>query len=391
MPIHNRIAAFAEDMTAWRRDLHSHPELGLEEHRTAAIVAEKLASWGIKVHTGLATTGVVGSLKVGNSNRAIAIRADMDALPMDEANDFAHRSQVAGKMHACGHDGHTTMLLGAARYLAETKNFDGTVHFVFQPAEEGAGGGRIMVEEGLFDLFPADAVYGAHNDTNLPVGEMYVVTGPNSAASDRFVLHIDGRGGHAARPHVTIDPITIGAQIVLAWQTLVSRRLDPADAAVLSVTQFHAGSAGNVIPETAFINGTVRTMKPATQDMLEAQMGAIARATAESQGAVARFEYGRGYPIVINNPDATERAAAAAAKLLDPARVHREKPLSLGGEDFAYMAQKVPGCFVRFGQKGADGKGGVPVHNSRYDFNDEILPLGASYWATLVEQELSKP
>jgi hippurate hydrolase len=391
MPIHNRIAAFADDMTAWRRDLHAHPELGLEEHRTAAIVAEKLASWGIAVHTGLAVTGVVGTLKVGNSNRAIAIRADMDALPMDEANDFAHRSQFAGRMHACGHDGHTTMLLGAARYLAETKNFDGTVHFVFQPAEEGAGGGRIMVEEGLFDLFPADAVYGAHNDTNLPVGEMYVVAGPNSAASDRFVLHIDGRGGHAARPHVTIDPITIGAQIVLAWQTLVSRRLDPADAAVLSVTQFHAGSAGNVIPETAFINGTVRTMKPATQDMLEAQMGAIARATAESQGAVARFEYGRGYPIVMNNPDATERAAAAAGKLLDPARVHREKPLSLGGEDFAYMAQKVPGCFVRFGQRGADGKGAVPVHNQRYDFNDEILPLGASYWATLVEQELAKP
>lgn len=390
MPIHNRIAAFAEDMTAWRRDLHAHPELGLEEHRTAAVVAEKLASWGITVHTGLAVTGVVGSLKVGNSNRAIAIRADMDALPMDEANGFAHRSQFAGRMHACGHDGHTTMLLGAARYLAETKNFDGTVHFVFQPAEEGAGGGRIMVEEGLFDLFPADAVYGAHNDTNLPVGEMYVVAGPNSAASDRFVLHIDGRGGHAARPHMTIDPITIGAQIVLAWQTLVSRRLDPADAAVLSVTQFHAGSAGNVIPETAFINGTVRTLKPATQDMLEAQMGAIARATAESQGAVARFEFTRGYPIVMNNPDATERAAAAAARLLDPGRVHREKPLTLGGEDFAYMAQKVPGCFVRFGQRGADGKGGVPVHNSRYDFNDDILPLGASYWATLVEQELAK-
>jgi hippurate hydrolase len=390
MPIHNRIAAFADDMTAWRRDLHAHPELGLEEHRTAAIVAEKLAAWGIKVHTGLATTGVVGTLKVGTSNRAIAIRADMDALPMQEANDFAHRSQFEGKMHACGHDGHTTMLLGAARYLAETKNFDGTVHFVSQPAEEGAGGGRIMVEEGLFELFPADAVYGAHNDPNLPVGEMYVVAGPNSAASDRFVLHIDGRGGHAARPHKTIDPITIGAQVVLAWQTLVSRRLDPADAAVLSITQFHAGSAGNVIPETAFLNGTVRTLKPETQDMLEAQMGAIARATAESQGAAARFEYTRGYPIVMNHPDATERAAAAAGKLLDPARVHREKPLTMGGEDFSYMALKVPGCFVRFGQKGADGKGGVPVHNPRYDFNDAILPLGASYWATLVEQELAR-
>ncbi|WP_144184774.1 M20 aminoacylase family protein [Elioraea rosea] len=390
MPIHNRIAAFADDMTAWRRDLHAHPELGLEEHRTAAIVAEKLAAWGIKVHAGLATTGVVGTLKVGNSNRAIAIRADMDALPMEEANDFPHRSQFAGKMHACGHDGHTTMLLGAARYLAETKNFDGTVHFVFQPAEEGAGGGRIMVEEGLFDLFPADAVYGAHNDTNLPIGEMYVVAGPNSAASDRFIIHVDGRGGHAARPHVTIDPITIGAQIVMAYQTLVSRRLDPADAAVLSITQFHAGSAGNVIPETAFINGTVRTMKPETQDMLEAQMGAIARAIAESQGATVRFEYSRGYPIVMNNPDATERAAAAAAKVIDPSRVHREKPLTLGGEDFAYMAQKVPGCFVRFGQRGPDGKGGTPVHNSKYDFNDAILPLGASYWATLVEQELAR-
>jgi hippurate hydrolase len=390
MPVHNRIAAFADDLTAWRRDLHAHPELGLEEHRTAAIVAEKLAAWGIAVHTGLAVTGVVGSLKVGTSNRAIAIRADMDALPMEEANGFAHRSTTPGKMHACGHDGHTTMLLGAARYLAETRNFDGTVHFVFQPAEEGAGGGRMMVEEGLFDLFPADAVYGAHNDTSLPVGEMYVVAGPNSAASDRFTIHIDGRGGHAARPHMTIDPITIGAQIVMAYQTLISRRVDPADAAVLSITQFHAGSAGNVIPETAFINGTVRTMKPETQDLLEAQMGAIARATAESQGATVRFEYGRGYPIVMNNPDATERAAAAAAKLLDPARVHREKPLTLGGEDFAYMAQKVPGCFVRIGQRGADGTGAVPVHNAKYDFNDAILPLGASYWATLVEQELAR-
>jgi len=390
MPIHNRIAAFADEMTAWRRDLHAHPELGLEEHRTAAIVAAKLAAWGIRVHTGLATTGVVGTLKVGNSSRAIAIRADMDALPMQEANEFAHRSRFAGKMHACGHDGHTAMLLGAARYLAETRNFDGTVHFVFQPAEEGPGGGRLMVEEGLFELFPADAVYGAHNDPSLPVGEMYVVSGPNSAASDRFELFIDGSGGHAARPHMTIDPITIGAQVVLAWQTLVSRRLDPADAAVLSVTQFHAGSAGNVIPDTAWLNGTVRTLKPGTQDMLEREMGAIARAIAASQGAAARFDYTRGYPIVMNHPEPTERAAAAAAKLLDPARVHRAKPLTMGGEDFAYMAEKVPGCFVRFGQRGPDGTGGVPVHTARYDFNDAILPIGASFWATLVEQELAR-
>lgn len=390
MPINNRIAAFAEEMTAWRRDLHAHPELGFEEHRTAAIVAEKLASWGITVHTGLAKTGVVGTLKVGSSSRAVAIRADMDALPMQEANDMPHRSRFEGKMHACGHDGHTAMLLGAARYLAETRNFDGTVHFIFQPAEEGGGGGRVMVEEGLFELFPADAVYGAHNDPTLPVGEMYVVAGPNSAASDRFVLHIDGRGGHAARPHMTIDPITIGAQIVLAWQTLVSRRVDPADSAVLSITQFHAGTAGNVIPETAFLNGTVRTLKPGTRDMLEAQMAAIARATAESQGAVARFEYTRGYPIVFNHPEVTERAAAAAAKLLGPSRVHREKPLTMGGEDFAYMAEKVPGCFVRFGQRGPDGTGGVPVHNPNYDFNDAILPIGASFWATLVEQELAR-
>jgi hippurate hydrolase len=247
-----------------------------------------------------------------------------------------------------------------------------------------------MVEEGLFELFPADAVYGAHNDHTLPVGEMYVVARPNSAASDRFVLHIDGRGGHAARPHMTIDPITIGAQIVLAWQTLVSRRVDPADSAVLSITQFHAGTAGNVIPETAFLNGTVRTLKPGTRDMLEAQMAAIARATAESQGAVARFEYTRGYPIVFNHPEVTERAAAAAAKLLGPSRVHREKPLTMGGEDFAYMAEKVPGCFVRFGQRGPDGTGGVPVHNPNHDFNDAILPIGASFWATLVEQELAR-
>jgi hippurate hydrolase len=389
MPVVNRIADFAAELTEWRRDIHAHPELGLEEHRTSELVAAKLASWGIEVTRGLAGTGVVGTLRNGSSGRSIGLRADMDALEMTEANDFEYRSANPGKMHACGHDGHTTMLLGAAKYLAETRNFDGTVHFIFQPAEEGLGGGRIMVEEGLFDRFPCDAVYGAHNDTYLPVGTMVAVAGSVSAASDRFWIRIHGKGGHAARPHRTIDPVVVGSHVVLALQSVVARRVDPQEAAVLSITQFHAGSTGNVIAEEAVLNGTVRTLRPEVQDEVQELLTSIAVATAAAHGAEAVVEYERGYPPVVNAPEPTERAAKAAARVLGEGRVIRERRPGMGGEDFSFMALRVPGCFVRIGQ--AEGeRGSTPVHNPRYDFNDAILPIGASFWSTLVEQELPR-
>jgi amidohydrolase len=389
MPVLNRIAAFSNDMTEWRHDLHAHPEPGFQEFRTSDIVAAKLESWGIEVTRGIAGTGLVGTLRAGSSGRSIGIRADMDALEMDEANSFAHASRNPGAMHACGHDGHTTMLLGAARYLAETRNFDGTVHFIFQPAEEGLGGGKVMVEEGLFDRFPCDAVYGAHNDTFLPVGTITAVAGSVSAASDRFWIRITGKGGHAARPHRTIDPVVIGAHIVLALQSVIARRVDPLHSAVLSITQFHAGSTGNVIPQEAVLNGTVRTLLPEVQDEVQQMLTDMATATAAAHGARAIVDYQRGYPPVVNAPAPTERAALAAAKLVGAGKVIRERPPSMGGEDFSYMALRVPGCFVRFGQ--ADGeKGSTPVHNPEYDFNDDILPIGASFWSTLVEQELAR-
>ena len=389
MPVINRIAADIDELTEWRRDLHAHPEIGLLETRTSDVVAAKLESWGIEVTRGLATTGLVGTLRAGTSKRAVGIRADMDALPIMEGNGFAHKSVTPGVMHACGHDGHTTMLLGAAKYLAETKNFDGTVHFIFQPAEENAGGGKIMVDEGLFERFPCDLVFGAHNDTTLPVGTMTAVAGGVCAAADTFTIHIDGRGGHAARPHKTVDPVVVGAHIVLALQTVVSRRTDPLDSAVLSICQFHAGDVSNVIPEVAMLNGTVRTLKPEVQDEIERIMHETVALTAQAHGAVARLDYERGYPPVVNDADATERVALAGRKLLGEDRVIRAKLPGMGGEDFSYMAQKVPGCFVRIGQ--ANGaRGSNPVHHPLYDFNDEILPIGASLWASLVEQELPR-
>jgi len=389
VPVINSIAALTPEITAWRRDFHTHPELGFEEVRTSQIVAEKLASWGIEVTTGIATTGVVGTLKVGTSSRAIGIRADMDALPMTEFNGFEHASQNPGRMHACGHDGHTAILLGAAKHLAETRNFDGTIHFIFQPAEEGGGGGRVMVEEGLFDRFPCDFVFGLHNDTALPLGTMKAVIGSVSAASDRFWVHIQGKGGHAARPAKAIDPVVIGSHIVLALQSIVSRRVDALDSAVVSITQFHAGSAGNVIPDEAVLNGTVRTLLPEVQDQMEPLMREIIENTAAAHGAVARLDYQRGYPPVVNHPEATERAMQAAARIVGADNLVREGLPRMGGEDFSYMALKVPGCFIRLGQ--ADGeKGAVSVHNPKYDFNDDAIPLGASLWATLVEQELPR-
>ena len=390
MPVLNRVADFASEMAEWRRDLHANPELGFEETRTGGIVAAKLAEWGIEVHRGLAGTGVVGVLRNGSSGRSIGLRADMDCLPMEEANAFAHRSAAPGKMHACGHDGHTATLLGAAKYLAETRNFDGTVHFIFQPAEEGQGGARVMVREGLFKRFPCDAVYGIHNDPGLELGEAAVVAGTVLAASDRVGITVRGRGGHAARPHIAIDPVLVGAQIVVALQALVSRRTDPLDSAVISITQFHAGAAGNVIPEEAELYGTVRTLRPGTQDMMERLITQVARGTAAAHDAEAAVRYVRGYPPTVNHPEQTERAALAAARVLGERGVIRNRPPAMGGEDFSFMLLERPGCFVKVGQKGRDGRGGAPLHNPNYDFNEEMLPLGAGYFAALVEQELPR-
>ena len=389
VPVHNRIAAFADDLTEWRRDLHAHPELAFHEHRTSDVVAKKLAAWGVEVTRGIAGTGLVGTLRNGDSPRTIGIRADMDALPMPEANTFEHRSQNEGVMHACGHDGHTTMLLGAARYLAETRNFDGTVHFIFQPAEEAGGGGEVMVKEGLFDRFPCDMVFGAHNDSTIPLGQMTAVPGAVCANTDDFLIRIKGCGGHAARPHRAIDPVVIGAQLVLGLQTLVARRVDPLDSAVLSTCMFHAGTASNVIPDVAELTGTVRTLKADTRETMERTMRELVMSTAKAHGAEAEFTFNRGYPSVVNDPAAVERAAAAGSRVLGEAKVIRQRLPGMGGEDFAYMAQKVPGCFVRIGQ--AEGEKGVqPVHTVTYDFNDDVLPIGASLWATLVEQELPR-
>ncbi len=389
MPVRNSIAAFAKDMTAWRQDIHMHPELGMQETRTSATVARLLESWGIEVTRGVAGTGIVGTLRNGTGKRAVGIRADMDALPMTEANGFAHKSTHPGIMHACGHDGHTTMLLGAAKHLAETKNFDGTVHFIFQPDEEGDGGGRLMVEQGLFDRFPCDLVFAMHTDTALPLGQASIVAGPINAAADRIDIYITGKGGHAARPHIAIDPVLVGAHIVIAVQSIVARRVDPLESAVISLCQFHAGTVRNVIPAEAHIGGTIRTLKPHVREQMAKLLPDIVRATAEAHGAGVRIEYGRGYPPVINSADAADKAAQAAAQVLGAEGVIRERAPSMGAEDFSYMAEKVPGCMIKIGQKGAD-KGGVPVHHPNFDFNDDLLPIGVSIWATLVEQELPR-
>ena len=392
MAVINRIAEFHEEMKGWRRDIHAHPEVAFEEQRTSDFVAEKLAEFGIEVHRGLATTGVVGLLE-GQSNssgRAIGLRADMDALHIQELNDFDHRSRHDGKMHACGHDGHTTMLLGAAKYLAETRNFDGRVAFIFQPAEENEGGGRVMVEEGLFDLFPVEAVYGLHNMPGRAVGSVALRAGPAMAAFDIFEIVITGKGAHAAMPHLGIDPVVTGAQIVTALQTIASRRTEPIDSVVLTVTQFHAGDTWNVIPETAVIRGTVRSFKKETQDQIETDLERIARAICESQGATMTLRYERRYPALVNTESETVIAAATAAKVVGEENVEIGAEPLMGSEDFAYMLEARPGCYIWLGNGVDGGPGGCAVHNPHYDFNDEVSVVGASYWATLVESTLPK-
>jgi hippurate hydrolase len=379
------IKALAPELTAWRRDFHAHPELSFHEHRTSDIVAAKLESWGIEVTRNIAGTGLVGTLRAGGGNRAIAIRADMDALPILEASQTDYVSQNPGVMHACGHDGHTTMLLGAAKYLSESKSFSGIVHFIFQPAEENGGGAEVMIREGLFERFPADSVFGAHNDPSLPLGEISISDGTVNAAADALTINLTGKGGHAARPQCCVDPVVAGCQIVLALQSMVARRTDPQDSAVLSITQFHAGSADNIIPQTAMLNGTVRTLLPRMQNWMEATIPGLIMSVAEAYGVTAEVIYERGYPPVINDAAASARAALAAGRVAS--QVHRDLPPSMGAEDFSYMASAVPGCFVRIGQRQGD-KGGVGLHHPLYDFNDEALPIGASLWAALVEQEL---
>jgi amidohydrolase len=391
MPIINRIAEYHTELTAWRRDLHAHPEIAYQEFRTSDIVAAKLAEWGIEVHRGLGGTGVVGTLRGAQSPagaRTIGLRADMDALPMQEENDFEHRSTVPGRMHACGHDGHTTMLLGAARYLAETRNFAGTVHFIFQPAEEGGAGARRMIEDGLFDLFPCDEVYGMHNWPEMPAGTIGVRPGAMMASADLFEVKIVGRGGHGAMPHHTVDPVVVAAHVVTALQSLVSRNANPLENAVVSVTMIHSGSAFNVIPNEATIGGTVRTFQESVRDMIEAGISRIASNVAEAFGATADVQYRRNYPVTLNSVDQAAFAAEVASELVGEERVRREFDPSMGAEDFAFMLQQRPGAYVWIGQSG--GPSSCMVHNPRYDFNDEILPLGASYWARLVERALPK-
>lgn len=373
--------------TAIRRDIHAHPELAFEEHRTAALVAERLQALGIETHTGIGKTGVVGVLRAGTGSRAIGLRADMDALPIQEKNDFAHHSRHVGRMHACGHDGHTAMLLGAAAHLARNPAFDGTVYFLFQPAEEGEGGAPAMIADGLFERFPMEAVFGMHNWPGLPVGQIAVHRGPVMACADRFDIEIKGHGAHAAMPQQGIDPVLCGAALVQALQSVVSRNTDPADSVVLSLTQFHAGDAYNVIPDVARIGGTVRAFRQDLRAHVEDAMQRICAGVAAAFGANVHFEYRRGYPPTINSVPEAEFSAKVAAEICDASNVVIDPRPSMGAEDFAYFLQEKPGCYVWLGN--GPGEGGCTLHNPHYDFNDDAIPYGVAYWVRLVERWLA--
>ena len=387
MPLDPTLSAQLPELTAWRRDLHAHPELGFEEQRTAALVAEKLASWGIEVHRGIAGTGVVGTVQGrARGNRSIGLRADMDALPLAELNKFAHVSTHPGRMHACGHDGHTTMLLGAARELAERRNFAGTVHLIFQPAEEGLGGAQRMLDEGLFTQFPCDAVYGLHNWPGMPFGTVGMRSGAMMAAMDSITIEVTGKGGHGALPHLTVDPIVISAQIITALQTLVSRSTDPLTAAVVSITAVQGGMAHNVIPERVRMLGTVRSFSGAVREALQSGITRIAAGVAESLGALATVDYRRLAPAVVNAAREVAIATRAAAAVVGAEQVASDITPIMGSEDFAVMLAAKPGAYVFLGQAGSAHS--CMVHNPQYDFDDRLLPIGASYWLALVQQEL---
>jgi len=387
MPVVNRIADLQSEIAAWRHDLHAHPELLYDVHRTAASVAERLKAFGCdEVASGIGRSGVVGVIK-GNrpgGSKVIGLRADMDALPIEEANDLPYKSTAPGKMHACGHDGHTAMLLGAAKYLAETRNFAGTAVVIFQPAEEGGGGGLAMVKDGLMDRFAIEEVYGMHNYPGLPTGQFAIRSGPIMASTDSIAVDIEGVGGHAARPHIAIDPVVVGAQIVTALQSIVSRNVDPLEAAVVSICMFHAGSAENVIPQTARLRGTARALKPQVREFLRKRIIEIAEGTALLHGANARVNLRYGYPVLSNHAPQTAFAASVAGEIAGQERVDTDAPPVMGAEDFSYMLQARPGAFIFVGNGDTPG-----LHHPRYNFNDEAIPYGTSYWVRLVETALS--
>jgi len=384
-----RLARLHAEMAAWRHDLHAHPETAFREHRTSERAAGILAGLGMEVHRGLAGTGVVATLRRGGGGRSIALRADMDGLPVQEASELPYRSQIPNAMHACGHDGHMAMLLGAARELAERGRFDGTVRFIFQPAEENEGGGRVMVEEGLFDRFPADAVFGLHNWPGADAGQIAVRPGPVMAAFDVFEVRVRGRGAHGATPHLAIDPVVAAAQMIGGFQTIVSRNVSPVEAAVVSVTQLQGGDTWNVIPEEVRLRGSARHLRPEVGRVVEEGVRRVVAGVASAFGAAAEIEYRNRYPATVNEPAATALAARAAADVVGRERTLADEPPSLASEDFAFMLQARPGCYVWLGNGPADGD--RSLHSPRYDFNDAILPVGAAYWVRLVETVLSLP
>jgi hippurate hydrolase len=394
MNIIDSIIGHAAEIQAVRRDIHAHPELCFEEKRTADVIAAKLAEWGIPVHRGLGGTGVVGIVRNGASSRAVGLRADIDALPMTEHNTFAHASRHAGRMHACGHDGHISMLLAAARHFSQQRAFDGTVYLIFQPAEEGGGGAREMIKDGLFEQFPMEAVFGMHNWPGMEVGTFAVSTGPVMASSNEFRVVVRGKGSHAALPHNGIDPVPVACQIVQAFQTIISRNKKPVEAGVISVTMIHAGEATNVVPDAATLEGTVRTFTVETLDMIETRMEEVARHTAAAFGATCEFEFRRNYPPTVNHPAETDFARRVMGSVVGEANVLAQEP-TMGAEDFAYMLQAKPGCYCFIGngdgahREAGHGIGPCNLHNPNYDFNDELIPLGATYWVRLAEAWLA--
>jgi hippurate hydrolase len=389
MPIVNRVADLQPDIQAWRRDIHEHPELQYDVHRTAAFVADRLKEFGCdEVATGLGRTGVVGVIKgrkpPGKGDvRVIGLRADMDALPIEEATELPYASKTPGRMHACGHDGHTAMLLGAARYLAETRNFAGDAVVIFQPAEEGGAGAAAMIKDGLFDRFPIDQVYGMHNGPGIPIGSFAIRPGPIMASTDAVNIHIEGRGGHAARPHISIDSVFVGAQLITALQSIVSRSVDPLESAVISICEFHAGNARNVIPQTAELKGTVRALTAEVRALMEKRLREVVEGVARMTGAKIDLNLERGYPVVVNHAAQTDIAVEVARKVAGEGNVHEMPPL-MGGEDFAYMLERRPGAFIFCGNGDTAG-----LHHPAYDFNDDAIVYGTSYWIKLVEKTLS--